>query len=56
MKLKNVTQIILFSVLSIVLLLSPACSRSTEKYIAAGNEFFSQGKYNEALIEFRNAL
>ena len=37
-------------------LFAVACSRSPEKSVARGKQYFAQKKYSEAAIEFRNAL
>jgi tetratricopeptide (TPR) repeat protein len=41
----------------VVLALSlSACSKSPEKYLASGDKYFKSGKYNEAILEYRNAV
>ena len=37
-------------------LLAAGCSGNHQKHIASGKSYLAQGKYNEALIEFRNAV
>ena len=39
-----------------LLLPQAACSQSPETYLKNGKEFAGQGKYNEAILEFRNAI
>jgi tetratricopeptide (TPR) repeat protein len=36
--------------------LMAGCSRNPQKYIAQGKEYLARGRYNEAIIEFRNAI
>ncbi len=38
------------------LTLLAACSKSPQEYLSRGNAFADQGKYGEAIIEYRNAL
>ena len=33
-----------------------ACSRSPGKYLASGDKYFKAGKYNEAILQYRNAV
>jgi tetratricopeptide (TPR) repeat protein len=33
-----------------------ACSRSPEKYLASGDKYFKAGKYDEAILQYRNAV
>ncbi len=33
-----------------------ACSRTPEKYMASGDKYFKAGKYNEAILQYRNAV
>jgi tetratricopeptide (TPR) repeat protein len=41
----------------VVLALSlAACSRNPEKYLASGDKYFKDGKYNEAILQYRNAV
>lgn len=37
-------------------LLSHACSKSPQTYLEAGKKYLEEDRYNEALIEFRNAI
>ena len=32
------------------------CSRNPEKYLVSGDKYFKAGKYNEAILEYRNAV
>jgi tetratricopeptide (TPR) repeat protein len=38
------------------LIVMAACSRNASTYLAGGDKYFKQGRYNEALIEYRNAI
>jgi cellulose synthase operon protein C len=41
----------------VVLILSVAsCSRNPDKYVASGDKYFKAGKFNEAAIQYRNAI
>ena len=42
--------------LALLILLMAGCSKNPQKYIANGKQYFDQGKYREAIIEFRNAI
>lgn len=33
-----------------------ACSRSPNSYLASGDKYSKAGKYNEAVIQYRNAI
>src|SRR5579862_2667006 len=33
-----------------------ACSRTPEKYLTSGDSYLKAGKYNEAILQYRNAL
>jgi tetratricopeptide (TPR) repeat protein len=33
-----------------------ACTRSPEKYLASGDKYLKAGKYNEAILQYRNAV
>ena len=33
-----------------------ACSKSPQRYMASGDEYFKAGKYNEAILQYRNAI
>ena len=43
---------------SLLVLLGTACTegRTADDYVASGNEYFDAERYNEAIIEFRNAV
>jgi tetratricopeptide (TPR) repeat protein len=40
----------------LALIVVTGCSRSASAYLAGGDKYFKQGRYNEALIEYRNAI
>lgn len=43
--------------LSVLLALAlAACNRSPAAYVTKGNKYFAQGKYDDALLEYRNAI
>src|SRR5579864_6777526 len=48
-------RIALPATLCLALLLS-GCGRSATQYIARGNQFFESGKYEEAVLNYRNAI
>jgi tetratricopeptide (TPR) repeat protein len=33
-----------------------ACSKSPQRYLASGDEYFKAGKYKEAILQYRNAV
>ena len=37
-------------------ILAPACSKSPQAYLEAGKKHMEESRYNEAFIEFRNAV
>ncbi|HEX6894439.1 MAG TPA: tetratricopeptide repeat protein [Bryobacteraceae bacterium] len=45
-----------FGSLILIAVLLSGCGRSAEQYIARGNELFSSGKYEDAIINYRNAI
>jgi hypothetical protein len=41
----------------VVLILSLAsCSRNPDKYVASGDKYFKAGRFDEAAIQYRNAV
>lgn len=47
---------LLLSALLVSCVATAACSRSFDHYIASGDEYFRQGKYKEAAIDYANAV
>ena len=47
---------VVFILAATLSLLSLACSKSPQDYLEAGKKHLEKGRYNEALIEFRNAV
>jgi len=52
---KSVRGAVVFMLTAALLLLSQACSKSPQAHLEAGKKYMEEGKYSEALIEFRNA-
>src|SRR5882672_7572717 len=46
----------LLTILAIAAALCAGCGRSRDQYMAAGRQYFAAKKFNEAVIEFRNAV
>ena len=46
---------VVFMLTAALLLSSQACSKSPQDYLESGKKHLEEGRYNEALIEFRNA-
>jgi tetratricopeptide (TPR) repeat protein len=42
--------------LALVVLSLVACSRNANQYAASGDKYFAAGRYNEAVIQYRNAV
>lgn len=40
----------------VIALVMASCNRSPASYVARGNKFVAQGKYDEAALEYRNAI
>ena len=52
---KPIRVISVFALTAVLILFLHACSKSPQAYIESGKKYLEEGRYNEALIEFRNA-
>ena len=52
----KVLKVITVTFLAVFLLLSLSCSKDPATHVTKGKEYMGQGKYAEAIIEFKNAL
>src|SRR5271170_4816530 len=44
-------------ILSVLLVMAlTSCIRSAASYVARGNKYFAQGKYDDAVLQYRNAI
>ena len=55
---QRISRLMWFPLLCVVILILAGCSQEAkkERHWGRGEEYFSENKYNEAIIEYRNVL
>ena len=52
---KSMRGVVVLMLTAALLLLFQACSKSPQAHLESGKKYMEEGKYNEALLELRNA-